>query len=244
MNRYFKRSNLEFIATLPKIKPISQNNIIGNTFDVRFWYRDQLERISRYPRSLSELVSHIQENRKDWEAKYPRPYWSKIQEIADYWRFDPLIMLSIIRTESFYNTNAKSPVGARGLMQIMPYTGYSISRDLRDENFSDMDLIDPTINIYYGGFYIAKLVNYYRGNLPYAIAAYNAGPHKVDEWLKTCEGCPFDEFVDGIPFRETRQYVKKVLAGYSMYLRIYQDKLYPPLNKKFERSPALLDSLY
>ena len=211
-----------------KIIPISES-ITYPSFDVRRWFGSQSLLVGPRLKSLEKQFSNIRDNTLYWETKYPRPYYNSVADAAKYWGFDPLLTYSFMRAESFYNTHAKSHVGARGLMQIMPYTGHNISREISDSSFRPTDLFNPDISIYYGSFYISKLLNYYKGNLFQAVAAYNAERLKVDEWKTRCELCPDDVFVDSIPFRETRRYVKKVLKNYTLYKRIYESKLIPDL---------------
>ncbi|WP_159455067.1 transglycosylase SLT domain-containing protein [Pseudobacteriovorax antillogorgiicola] len=222
----------DYTAGRGKVIPISMKTKGRDVFDVRRWYEEQSkprpEKRSKL-RSVTSLYTDIQENPEYWQLKYPQPFQDWAQAVEDFWALDPLLLYSVMRAESFYNPSAKSPVGARGLMQIMPYTGFNISQDLGDPQFQVTQLTDPAINILYGGYYLAKLLKHYKGNVFYAVASYNAGPLKVDEWLNTCQVCETDEFVDSIPFRETRNYVKKVVANYAMYSRIYRGQLIPNL---------------
>ncbi len=143
--------------------------------------------------------------------------WPVIVLISESLNLDPLLLASVMRTESGFSREATSYVGAIGLMQIMPHTGARLAVLLGDDNFSLEYLRDPYVNIAYGAFYLKKLLGRYQGNIPLAVAAYNAGPTAVDRWLKLSNSVEIDEFVEMIPYQETRRYVKKVVASLSQY---------------------------
>jgi soluble lytic murein transglycosylase len=102
-------------------------------------------------------------------------------------------------------------------MQLMPYTAVRMARQLGDKDFKLDQLQASDTNIVYGSLYLALLTHYYQGHPIPAIAAYNAGPLMVNKWLRECQGCPVDAFVEFIPYAETRNYVKKVMSAYSSY---------------------------
>lgn len=151
---------------------------------------------------------------------YPEPHRDIVFTAADEHNIDPYLVFAIIRAESKYQTTAKSHVGARGLMQIMPETATWIAAQNHIEDFALEDLHDPGINIKFGSWYIANLMQEYE-ELPLAIAAYNAGRGTVKSWMEEgiWEGNP--EELDKIPFPETRKYVENVLKNYTAYLAIY-----------------------
>lgn len=226
LNRYQDSKSRNILATQGTVKPMS-GETGSQGFDVRLWRNQQQSSKLRVPRSFSSLIESVRQFPQEWKKAYPRPYinWAKV--VADHWGAGTSVIYSIIRAESFYNSAAKSPVGARGLMQIMPYTGYNIAEELGDLGFQQDDLMDPIISILYGGYYYSRLLDYYKGNIFYAVAAYNAGPFKVDQWLKLCKACDQDEFVESIPFKETRNYVKRVITSLAHYSRIYDDIAFP-----------------
>ncbi len=135
---------------------------------------------------------------------------------------DPYLVLGLMRQESTYNSVAVSRVGARGAMQIMPRTGHLLSDLAHDTEFTAGDLEDPLLSVGYGIGYLGLLMERFDGAYPLAIASYNGGPFNVSSWLAgTGSDMPMDAFVEHIPFRETRDYVKKVSAGYAGYLALY-----------------------
>ncbi len=130
-------------------------------------------------------------------------------------KVDPYLILALIRQESAFNENARSRVGAVGLMQLMPRTAR------RMESVSKVALYRPEVNIRLGVRYFSGLLNRYSGDVELALAAYNAGPHRVDDWLKRY---PVEDrmlFLDLIPFRETREYVASIARNYYWYLSLY-----------------------
>ncbi len=145
----------------------------------------------------------------DW--RFPEAY----REHFLYWGrqtgVDPFLLMGIARRESAYNPVALSPAGARGLMQIMPGTATQLSRQLGISDPGPYGVLDPELNIRLGSTYIRDMTNRYRGNRLAAAAAYNAGPGRVDRWLRDAPE-EFDLFVEAIPFRETRDYVQAVLS--------------------------------
>jgi hypothetical protein len=174
------------------------------------------------PSALLPLSEHMTRYAADWKWIYPFAYRDIVEPMAQAADVDPFLMLSIMRAESVYDADARSIVGARGLMQIMPFTAVRIARTMNDAQFSLEDLHQPEVNIGYGAFYIKKLIDYYRGNTMLAVAAYNGGPTSVDRWLSQYSDLEVDELIESMPFRETRRYVKTVFRNYDNYKRIWQ----------------------
>ena len=145
------------------------------------------------------------------ELLYPKPYWNKVK--ASVKDFDPVIALSLIRQESAFNKNARSRVGARGLMQIMPKTGRQLWRRLKTKQLSNANL-----NIKIGAKYLSNLMKKYDHNLVYTLSAYNAGEGRVSKWRK--EYLLSDSIlhnIENIPFSETRKYVKLIFRNIFFY---------------------------
>lgn len=132
---------------------------------------------------------------------------------------DPFLLISLMRQESSFNPNTKSPVGAAGLMQLMPRT----ASDLRRRAISDKELLDPATNIQLGARYFAALVKEYKNDHMKALASYNAGSGNVRKWMKRY---PVENpllFVDLIPFDETREYVAGILRNQYWYSKLYPE---------------------
>jgi soluble lytic murein transglycosylase len=148
---------------------------------------------------------------------YPRPFWSDVTEAATANRLDPYVVLALMRQESHFDRGAVSPAAAYGLMQLLESTATRVA----ERDVARTDLFDPTTNIRLGSRYLRQLLDRYAGDLAKALAAYNGGEEAVAKWDRRAPGIPTDEFVETISFRETRHYVKQVLANYRRYRRLY-----------------------
>ena len=156
----------------------------------------------------------------DLALRFPVTYSSQVQSNADRQELDPAIIFGLMRQESMLDQNARSAVGARGLMQIMPETGQQIAGKLNEPWQAENSLFNPDVNIKYGAFYYKQLLNRFDGHFALATAAYNAGPNRVSKWLPEDSSVPADVWIETIPFKETRKYVTSVLA----YAIIYQQR--------------------
>ncbi len=157
----------------------------------------------------------------DVAVRFPMAYKTQVQQNAQKQQLSPAIIFGLIRRESAFNKNAKSPVGARGLMQIMPKTGQQIARELKEKWKSSNQLLNPATNLKYGSYYYKQLLKQFDGHYALAAAAYNAGPHRVNRWLPRDNTLAADIWIETIPFTETRAYVSAVLT----YALIYQKQL-------------------
>lgn len=158
----------------------------------------------------------------DMELRFPVNFLTEVSSNAYRHNLDPAVIFGLIRQESVFDRYAESPVGARGLMQIMPKTGQQIARELRENWQSEASLFDPNINVKYGSFYYRQLLDRFNGHFALATAAYNAGPKRVGQWLPNGETVPADIWIETIPFKETRKYVSSVLS----YIMIYQERMH------------------
>lgn len=149
---------------------------------------------------------------------YPYAYKEVVGRTASENGIDPLLILSVMREESGFREDAFSVAGAVGLMQLMPYTAQRMAGFLQFEGSIDShtDLVPAEVNIALGSRYLKQLVDEF-GALPYAIAAYNAGKTAVRKWINAYEYRDIDEFIEDIPYRETKGYVKRVLKTYFRY---------------------------
>jgi soluble lytic murein transglycosylase len=156
-----------------------------------------------------------------WEVLYPLKYWDSIERYSQDHDVDPYIIAALIRQESTFDPRVRSRAGARGLMQIMPYTGRNLARQ-HSRRYRTQDLYDPEINIRYGTHYLKEVLDRFGGRLDYALASYNAGPHRVRAWTGMNLTLDSEEFIEEIPFTETRNYVKLVLRNEMLYRRLYR----------------------
>lgn len=195
-----------------------QSEVVWNQFP-----QQQLASAIHFPRyaaSQNTVLSAPQKTTRPSPLKKRRTelvYENEVFLIAEKLEIDPLLIYSIIRAESGFNPVAMSSVGARGIMQIMPYTALKIADYLNDQDFQLEMLADPVQSILYGAVYLKMLMNLFDSNIILAIAAYNAGPHNVSQWLDSCQQCDIVDYIERIPFRETRLYVKKVVSFFANY---------------------------
>jgi soluble lytic murein transglycosylase len=159
------------------------------------------------------------------ELKLPLRHEDVIRQQANDKKLDPTLIAGVIYVESHFRDQT-SHAGAKGLMQLMPSTADYIARKSGGTRFQQGDLADPQINIAYGSWYLRYLLQHYHGNTALALAAYNAGEGKVDEWWRAAadRGERF-RVADHIPFPETREYVTKVLSARRDYRREYRAEL-------------------
>lgn len=150
---------------------------------------------------------------------YPMKYSEAIEKYAAERDLDPNLVRGLILQESYYNPEAKSRVGATGLMQLMPPTAKEHAAKLRIP-FAVSRLENPEINVRLGTYHLRMLVTMFKGNTYLAVASYNAGQGNVMKWQRAAPGKPLDEFLESIPFPETRNYVKRVTLLRSTYTRL------------------------
>lgn len=165
----------------------------------------------------------LKKNSTVMEMLYPLPHANLIADAAETFGISPWLILGIMRAESLYQPKVVSSVGARGLMQIMPTTGERIAELTGYPNFEPAHLDKPEVSIAFGAWYLARLLNYYDHHLPLAIAGYNAGPEAIDRWISEKKSMRLDEFLEDIPYEQTRNYVAKVLGNMEVYSRVYSN---------------------
>ena len=154
------------------------------------------------------------------DVRFPMPFLDTFRRHAFETSLPLPMLFAISRQESVFDPSAVSPKGARGVMQLMPKTARSTADKIREKRPDLTSLMDPLVNIRLGAHYFAELMNRYDDNRAVAAAAYNAGPTRVDEWLRRFSGIETDAWIEQIPLRETKSYVKNVLAGSQVYSRM------------------------
>lgn len=160
-----------------------------------------------------------------YQHVYPEAYPATVRSAAGEHGVSPFVVWSIMRSESHYREDALSPVGARGLMQLMPATARRIGRTVAGARSHSARFVEPESNVWLGAWYLAQLDERYRGYWPAKVAAYNAGPTATDRWMKELAGLPTDEFVERISYRETRRYVRRVLETLWTYELLYGEPM-------------------
>jgi soluble lytic murein transglycosylase len=155
-----------------------------------------------------------------WRILYPVPYWETIKTESAKNKLDPYLVVALIRQESEFNPSAVSPANAYGLMQLLPSVGKSMAHQEGLEHFQTFQLFDPEINIRLGTRYLRRTLDKFGGVTEYALAAYDAGDERVQEWQDAGPYQGIDEFVESIPFTETREYVELILHSLETYKAI------------------------
>jgi len=128
---------------------------------------------------------------------------------------------SLIRQESEFNPNAVSRANAVGLMQLLPKTGKQVAKEVKLQRYNPSQLYTPAVNLQLGTRYFRGMVDKFGGSFEYALAAYNAGSDRVEEWLGQGKYRDPQEFVESIPFTETREYVQAIMRNASVYKQLY-----------------------
>ncbi len=158
--------------------------------------------------------------RSYWEALFPKPYWTDLKKFSSDNALDPYMVASLIRQESEFNPNAVSNKNALGLMQLLPRVGKGVAKQEKLKHFSPQQLFTPAINLQLGTRYFRSMVDQF-GGFEYALAAYNAGDDRVKDWQAAGKYRDIQEFVESIPFTETREYVQAIMRNANVYRQLY-----------------------
>jgi len=152
---------------------------------------------------------------------FPKPYIEKAKHESSQYNLSPYLALGLMRQESAFNKKVVSSARAIGLMQILPSTATRVARSMGTKLQDQNDLKKPEVNIQLGVKYLSGLLDDFDDNVIFALASYNAGPSKVKQWMDTRSHLKPMEFMESIPYKETRNYVKKVLRNYVIYKTLY-----------------------
>ena len=155
------------------------------------------------------------------EILFPKPYVEHARQESSQYKLSPYLVMGLMRQESAFNKRVVSSAQAIGLMQLLPSTATRVARSMRTRLADQEDLKKPAVNIQLGVKYLSGLLNDFEDNIIFALASYNAGPNKVKQWKGTRSELKPLEFMESIPYKETRNYVKKVLRNYVIYKTLY-----------------------
>jgi len=155
-----------------------------------------------------------------WEGLFPKPYWYDLKRFSAGNGLDPYLVAALIRQESEFNPNAVSRANAVGLMQLLPKVGRDTARQEKLHSFTPSQLFTPAINLELGTHYFRGMLDKF-GIPELALAAYNAGDDRVEEWQGIAKYRDVAEFVESIPFTETRDYVQAIVRNANMYKLLY-----------------------
>ncbi len=156
-----------------------------------------------------------------WQGLFPRPYWDALRSYSEANGLDPYLVASLIRQESEFNPSAISHANAYGLMQLLPRTGKGEAKKEGLTHYNTDSLLDPATNIELGTRYFRSMVDHFGGQVEYALAAYNAGADRVEDWRASGNYRDVEEFVESIPFTETREYVQAIMRNAEVYKKVY-----------------------
>jgi soluble lytic murein transglycosylase len=156
-----------------------------------------------------------------WKLAYPLPYRESLERYAGSQGLDPFLVAGLIRQESEFNPKVISRSRAHGLMQVMPATGREIARKVGVKRFTNSMLLDPEVSLKFGTHHFKKWLDAEQGRVEVTLAAYNAGKTRADRWIKRHQFREPAEFIETIPFLETREYVQSVLRNADFYRRLY-----------------------
>ena len=196
------------------------------TVDEAFSFSKELRLHSLFPDSINlmQFVANSEGSiltEEHLRAIYPRPFYNEVSKWAKEYDLPEYIMYALIRSESFFKPLVISHAGAVGLSQLMPSTAKDIARALK---ISHYDITNPDTNVRFGSYYLSKMLKKFDGHLMPSMCSYNAGPVAVSRWLKKNTIKEEDLFVETIPYNETRNYGKKLLATACIYGMLYYNK--------------------
>jgi soluble lytic murein transglycosylase len=155
-----------------------------------------------------------------WEVLFPKPYWADLKRFSSANGLDAYLVASLIRQESEFSPSAVSRKNAVGLMQLLPSAGKLVAKQVKMSHFSATQLFTPAVNLQLGTRYFRNTVDKF-GAFEYALAAYNAGDNRVQDWLGMGKYRDPQEFVESIPLTETREYVQAILRNENVYRQLY-----------------------
>ena len=194
----------EWNQLVPELTPVQQ--ALAAHLTMQMGWTSQGIRIA----NAAKLRDHL-------DLRFPTVYGSDFQRISHATTVPHSFLIAVARQESAFDPKARSSANARGLMQLLHSTATGVARRSNLAAPSTVDLYTPGVNIEIAGHHLAELLVRYDNARPLAAAAYNAGQHRVTRWTKNARGMPMDIWIETIPFRETRNYVKNVLAFAQVY---------------------------
>jgi soluble lytic murein transglycosylase len=244
----YNREQLLQIGEIPGIQRARELYFLGKYIEARREWFYATKPLPHDKLKLAALLAHrwgwhdraiiTASQAKYWSdltLRFPLPHRESIFATARQYDLDPALIYGVIRQESAFMQDARSSVGALGLMQLMPSTGQQTARSLNIQIRGNQSLLQSDQNIRLGSAYFHKLLTRYNGSPVLAAAAYNAGPHRVSRWLPKQQTLPASLWMETIPFTETRKYVRRVLA----YATVFEWRLERPVTRISKRMPLI-----
>jgi len=223
---------LAAMEQLPAMRRVREFTALGMNVEARREWRDALGRMDARTLRVAAKMAHawgwydqaiLALGRTDYlddlEVRFPTPFRDEVESYAEKRNIDPAFVYAVMRQESAFGVQARSHVGALGLMQLMPATAKRTARSIKERAPSRAELLTAEKNIRIGTAYLSELLEKYRGNRFFALAAYNAGPQRVTRWQPHAEPIPADIWVANVTFGETREYIERILAYTAVYER-------------------------
>ncbi len=238
---------LQQLSTLPIVQRIQELFILKRIINAkREWYHFikqsndiQIQHLAKllqqwgwYQQAIFTVAKSSHHN--DLSIRFPLLYRKAIERYSKQRKLETAVTYSVIRRESAFSPIAYSSVGARGLMQLMPATAKAMAKKLKLSYKRKQQLFDTNLNVKLGTYYLKQVLNRYKQHLALGFASYNAGPHRVKSWLPKST-LPADQWIETIPFTETREYVKNILA----YIAIYEHLLKKTPTRLKQRLPDI-----
>jgi len=238
---------LQRIANHPGIQRSREFYLLDRKVEARReWYFTTRKQMSLKDREVAAKIAQLwgwhnraiitiakTEHHDDMTLRFPIAQHEKVSKYSKQQKLQPAYTMAVIRRESAFAVDARSRVGALGLMQIMPATGRQIASTLKVKHNNSKQLLNPETNVKFGTKYLNMMLNKFYTQPALASAAYNAGGHRVKAWLPTNKDMQADRWIETIPFSETRKYVRSILA----YTAIYEYRLDLPQTRLTTHMP-------
>ena len=225
INRAEKLISIGFLEM--GMKELSQITYEKNDPEFSYYLAELFKKAGGYQKAIS-LSWGISRNKHHdsispslAEVLFPKPYVENVKRETSQYNLSPYLVMGLMRQESAFNKKVVSSARAIGLMQLLPTTATRVARSMGTRLEESNDLKKSAVNIQLGVKYLSGLLADFEDNIVFALAAYNAGPSKVRQWMETRSDLKPLEFMESIPYKETRNYVKKVLRNYVIYKTLY-----------------------
>lgn len=236
------------LGSRPGIKAAKELYYLGKTVDARRQWNYLIKKMNNRELQIAAVVArewgwydraiytvNKSDHLDDLDLRFPVLHRNLVQANADRTGIDAEWIYGVMRQESAFVADARSPAGALGLMQLMPRTGRQVGRKLKMRIRNNATILKIENNLKLGASYLKTVLDGKKGNQVLATASYNAGPHRVKRWLPDNQILPADVWVDSIPYDETRNYVKNVLG----YTAVYEHRLGGKPTRLFDRMPSV-----
>lgn len=216
-----KKVQTPVLARIAILRRIDEWQLAWNEWNWLLWHSSEQQNRALAAQALNrgwdDLAVQASIQARAWDKlawRFPSPHKAQFQEAGHRYHVDPWLAMAVARRESAYYPQAQSQVGAMGLMQLIPSTARKVSKQAGQTPPGPGQLTKPAVNIALGTHYLGELLQRFNGNRVLALAAYNAGPHRVEQWLADDQdkSLPADVWIESIPFHETRDYVQAVLT--------------------------------